>query len=71
VTDLFPNHRERQFLQYLRGAGWVKLTALPDTPGVVRTLLSKGWIEQREDETGISYRMTEAGFEAKVTPIRR
>jgi hypothetical protein len=70
VTDLLPNHRERQFLQYLRGAGWVKITALPDAPGLMRTLLSKGWIEQRDDGAGLCYRMTEAGFQAKVTPMR-
>jgi hypothetical protein len=70
MTDQLPNHRERQFMQYLRGAGWVKITALPDSPGLIKILLSKGWIEQRTDATGVSYRLTEAGFQAKVTPSR-
>jgi hypothetical protein len=70
MTDQLPNHRERQFMQYLRGAGWVKITALPDSPGLIKILLSKSWIEQRTDATGVSYRLTEAGFQAKVTPSR-
>jgi hypothetical protein len=70
MTDQLPNHRERQFMQYLRGAGWVKVTALPDSPGLIKILLSKGWIEQRSDETGVCYRLTDAGFQAKVTPSR-
>jgi hypothetical protein len=70
MTDALPNHRERQFMQYLRGAGWVKLTALPDARGLVKSLLKKGWIEQQSDATGIWFRLTEAGLVAKMTPSR-
>jgi hypothetical protein len=41
----FANHHERQFMQRLRGAGWVKASALPSSPGLVQKLLQKGWIE--------------------------
>jgi hypothetical protein len=70
MTDLVPNHRERQFMQYLRGAGWVKLSALPDAPGLIKKLLAKGWIEQRTDESRVCYRLTEVGLAAKITPSR-
>jgi hypothetical protein len=70
MTDALPNHRERQFMQYLRGAGWVKQGVLPDTPGLITRLLAKGWIEQRADAGGVCYRLTEAGLVAKTTPSR-
>jgi hypothetical protein len=70
MTDPLPNHRERQFMQHLRGAGWVKITTLPDSPGLIKNLLSRGWIEQRTDVAGVCYRLTDAGFQAKVTPSR-
>jgi hypothetical protein len=70
MTDLVPNHRERQFMQHLRGAGWVKLTALPDSPRLAQKLLEKGWIERRTDTSGVWYRLTEAGFSAKTAPSR-
>jgi hypothetical protein len=41
----FATHLERQFMQRLRGAGWVKASALPPSPRLVQTLLQKGWIE--------------------------
>ena len=41
----FATHLERQFIQRLRGAGWVKASALPPSPRLVQTLLQKGWIE--------------------------
>jgi hypothetical protein len=43
----FANHLERQFMQRLRGAGWVKASALPPSPRLVQTLLQKGWIEEQ------------------------
>jgi hypothetical protein len=41
----FATHLERQFMQRLRGAGWVNASALPPSPCLVQTLLQKGWIE--------------------------
>ena len=43
----FATHLERQFMQRLRGAGWVKASALPSSPGLVQKLLQKGWIETK------------------------
>ena len=34
----FANHHERQLMQRLRGAGWVKASALPSSPGLVQKL---------------------------------
>ena len=41
-----PNRRERQIMQRLRNAGWVKATALPDRPKTLANLISKGWVEK-------------------------
>jgi hypothetical protein len=38
-----PSHIERQFMERLQGAGWVKAFTLPSSPKVVERLLSKGW----------------------------
>lgn len=38
----FATHLGRQFMQRLRGAGWVKASALPPSPRLVQTLLQKG-----------------------------
>ena len=43
----FATHLERQFMQRLRGAGWVKASALPPSPGLVQNLLQKGWIDNK------------------------
>jgi len=64
------NHRERQFMQYLRGAGWVGAIALPDTPTLIANLLGKGWIESNESEGAVSYRLTDQGLVAKTTPVK-
>jgi hypothetical protein len=61
----FANHRERQFMEYLRGRGWVKGAALP--PGRLTALLQrKGWIEQQilPPANEIFYRMTDVGLAA-------
>jgi hypothetical protein len=63
-----PNHRERQFMQQLRGAGWVKATTLPETPRVVANLLARGWIETNENRS--AYRLTDKGLAAKTAPVR-
>jgi anthranilate/para-aminobenzoate synthase component II len=54
-----PTHRERQFMQHLRGGGWVKASAL-----------AKGWIERRKpagrEPAGIASESIE-----KVSIVRR
>lgn len=64
-----PNSRERQFMQHLRGAGWVKASGLPNSPRILGNLIGKGWIEYRQAESGQAYRLTEPGLEAMKTPI--
>jgi hypothetical protein len=67
----FASHRERQFMQYLRGTGWIKARSLPPSLRLVGGLLHKGWIEQQKqgpkDET--FFRLTEKGLEAKKSPV--
>jgi hypothetical protein len=63
-------HRERQFMQHLHGAGWVKAVALRNSPKLVKSLLGKGWIERRQAEGGVSYRISDKGLAAKMTPVR-
>jgi hypothetical protein len=64
-------HPERQFMQYLRGAGWVNERALPPNLRLVESLLSKGWIEQQQQgpKNEVFFRLTEKGLEAKKSPI--
>ena len=70
MIGLLPNHRERQFMQYLRGAGWIRAGVLPDWPRVIEQLLTRGWIEQQVESADVSYRITEKGLEAKKLPVR-
>jgi len=67
----FASHPERQFMQYLRGEGWIKARLLPSSARLVENLLSKGWIEQQKqgpkNETYL--RLTEKGLEAKKSPV--
>jgi hypothetical protein len=65
-----PNQRERQLMQQLRGAGWVKATALPPSPRTIEGLLGKGWIEQRGVGNETCYRITPKGLVAKTAPVR-
>jgi hypothetical protein len=67
----FATHLERQFMQRLRGAGWVKASALAPSPRLVQTLLQKGWIETTNSglKNVVLYRLTEKGLEAKKLPI--
>jgi hypothetical protein len=37
-----PSHLERQFMERLQGAGWVKAFTLPSSPKVIENLLEKG-----------------------------
>ena len=68
--SLVPNHRERQFMQQLRGRGWVKAIELPENPGTVKGLLQKRWIESQGMERDIVYRITDEGMAAKKAPVR-
>lgn len=66
----FANHRERQFMEYLRATGWIKGVALP--PGkLAEILLKKGWIEQQLQgpDKDVFYRMTDLGLEALKAPV--
>jgi hypothetical protein len=64
-----PNHHERQFMQRLEGAGWVKVFTLPSSPRVVERLLAKGWIEHSLIENRPALRITEKGLAAKKMPV--
>jgi hypothetical protein len=67
----FANHHERQFMQYLQGAGWIKARALPPSLRLVESLLHKGWIEQQQQgpKNEVFFRLTEKGLEAKKSPV--
>jgi len=64
-----PTHRERQFMQRLRGRRWVKAFELPDAQIILKHLLEKQWIESQGAGRDLSFRITEAGLEAKKAPI--
>ena len=67
---LIPNHRERQFMQWLRGRGWVSAVELPENPTTLQRLLEKRWIEGQGTGKGLAYRITEEGMAAKKAPLR-
>jgi len=64
-----PNSRERQIMQHLRGAGWVKAARLPDSPTIIANLIEKGWVECQQTVSGQAYRLTELGLQAKKAPL--
>jgi len=64
-----PTHRERQFMQRLRGRNWVKAFELPETQTILKHLLEKQWIESQGVGRDLSFRITEAGLDAKKAPI--
>ena len=66
----YASHPERQFMQYLRGAGWIKARLLPAST-LVERLLRKGWIEQQHQGPNgeVFLRLTESGLEAKKSPV--
>ena len=68
----FATHLERQFMQRLRGAGWVKASALPPSPRLVQTLLQKGWIETTKSgpKNVVLYRLTEEGLGLRSCPFQ-
>src|ERR1700737_1194909 len=66
-----PNHRERQFLQFLRGSGWGKASGGQGGEKLIENLLAKGWIEKRGFTANeVSYRLTDKGLAAKKMPVR-
>jgi hypothetical protein len=67
----FATHPERQFMQYLRGAGWIKASALPPSERLLENLLRKGWIEQQKQgpKNEVFFRLTEKGLDAKRSPV--
>ena len=64
-----PNHNERQLLQRLRDAGWVKAPKILATPGFIEKLMTKGWIERSIIDGQLCYRITDQGLAAKKAPI--
>jgi hypothetical protein len=64
------NHRHRQFLEYLRGGQWVRSIDLPDRPKLKVTLLRNQWIETREINGEISYRIAPNGLAEMSKPRR-
>jgi hypothetical protein len=67
----FASHPERQFMQYLQGAGWVKAGSLPPSTRLVESLLHKGWIEQQKQgpKNEVFLRLTEKGWRQRSHPF--
>jgi hypothetical protein len=67
----FATHPERQFMQYLRGAGWIKARTLPRSVRTVKSLLQKGRIEKQHQgpKNEAFFRLTGKGLEAKKSPV--
>src|SRR5216684_5732485 len=59
----FATHPECQFMQHLRGAGWIKARTLPQSVRTVKSLLQKGWIEKQYQgpNNEVFLRLTEKG----------
>jgi hypothetical protein len=68
---IFPNHRERQFMQYLRAGGWIDADTLPSSPKTIKNLINKGWIERGQGGSANErfYRITEIGLAAKRAAV--
>ena len=66
----YATHLERQFMDYLRGSGWVKGTTLPPSR-LTASLQQRGWIEQLVlgPKNEIFYRMTDVGLKALRAPV--
>jgi hypothetical protein len=69
ATMPIPNHRERQFMQQLRGRDWVKAFEFPESWRTIGHLLDKRWIESRGAGRELSFRITEEGLAAKKAPV--
>ena len=72
-VSLTPNHREREFMQRLRGRGWVKAIELPDAGITLRRLFEKRWVKVQRVGKQVSYRITDEGIAAKTAliPLKR
>jgi hypothetical protein len=69
--DAVPmTHRDRQFLQYLRGGDWRRATNLPDSQKLISKLLMNGWIESIGNGHEFAYRITPKGLAAKMAPVK-
>jgi hypothetical protein len=66
---VLPTHLERQFMQGLRGRGWVKRSKLPEATATVANLLHKGWLEERGEGCNLELRVTDEGIAAKTATI--
>jgi predicted MarR family transcription regulator len=66
---IIPNHREREFMQRLRGHGWVKAAQLPAAKTTLKRLLEKRWVERQGIGRDTTYRITDEGITAKTAPI--
>jgi hypothetical protein len=64
-----PNHYERQLLQRLRDAGWVRASKILATPAFIEKTVTKGWIERSIIDGHLCYRITNQGLAAKKMPI--
>ncbi len=69
--QVFANHYERQFMENLRGRGWVEGKTLPPSQPLISRLLNKGWIERQDqgEEGDAFYRMTDAGLAGLKAPV--
>jgi hypothetical protein len=67
----FATHPERQFMQYLRGAGWIKARTLPRSVRTVKSLLQKGWIEKQHQgpQNEVFFRLTRKGLGGQEVAI--
>jgi hypothetical protein len=68
---IFPNHRERQFMQYLRAGGWIDANTLPPSSKTIKNLINKGWIESGQGGSPNEgfYRITQIGLAAKKVAV--
>jgi hypothetical protein len=65
-----PSHHERQFMQRLRGGGWVEASVAPAGAKLIENLVAKGCDRRRGlTATKISYRLTNAGLAAKKAAV--
>ena len=52
----FANHPERQFMQYLRGAGWIEQQRQGPTNEVYFRLTEKGWKPRNPPSRRVEHR---------------
>jgi hypothetical protein len=59
--------REREFMQRLRGRGWVEASQIPDAAITLKHLLEKRWVERQGHGVDASYRITEEASRRRST----